>query len=109
MSSREAHRFERPLWQYAQVPQVSQGIEDDTRTGLRAVDDGAACLVTEYQRRHTPWIVAVPGVHVGAADPDRLDPHQDIALAGFGFGCVAVLGGVNRRINQCLHEILIWR
>jgi hypothetical protein len=57
-------------------------VDRDPLAVARPADDPSGGLVTEHQRRRPARIVAVIGVHVGSADPDRLDADQRLARAG---------------------------
>jgi hypothetical protein len=49
--------------------------------------------------------VPVIGVHIGAADPDRLDAHQDLIIAGRRFGLLATQQNVRFGIDQRFHGL----
>jgi hypothetical protein len=52
----------------------------------RTLDDDAGGLVTKDQGRRAALVMAEIGMHVGAADADRLDPHQAFAGSRTGSG-----------------------
>src|SRR6516225_4689426 len=63
--------------------------------------------MTEHERRRAARIVAVIGVHVGAADPDRLDAHQHLVIAGRRFRLLTAQQNVRLGIDQGFHGFIL--
>src|SRR6516164_1003744 len=59
--------------------------------------------MTEHEWRRAPRIVAVIRAHIGAADPDRLDAHQHLVIAGRRFRLLAAQQNVRLGIDQGFH------
>ncbi len=86
-----------------------EGIEHDPCSGFRPIDHSAAGLVPQDERWHPARVVAVPGMHVGAADADRIDRDQRLPGTGIGRRLVAVFGLLCGGIDQRLHASLTSR
>ena len=65
--------------------------------------DAPGRLVAEDQRRRAAGVVAVIGVHVGAADADGLDPDEHFAGVRHRIGLVAEVQAVGAGVDERLH------
>jgi len=75
-----------------------------TRSPSRGPPNDAACgLVAKDERRRPAAVMAVIGVHVRAADADRLDLHEQFAGVGDGVGFIAVRERVRRGVDERFH------
>ena len=75
-------------------------VDRDALAGARTVDDRAAELVSENQRRVAARIAAVIRVHVGAANADRIDVEHDLVGSPRRIGLIAVRDLVRIRVDQ---------
>jgi hypothetical protein len=48
-------------------------VDGDTRATMRTADNNAGGFMPQHERRRPPGIVAMIGMHVGAANSDRFD------------------------------------
>ena len=79
-----------------------QRVDGDAFAGARAADDASGSLVAEDQRRRPARIVAMIGMHVGAAYADRLD-LTTTSSARPQAGFLAQFQGIRAGINQSAH------
>ena len=91
---------------------ADERVEDDPGVGRRravvgGLQHGAGAFVAEDHRWHASRIVAMPGVHVGATDADRIDAQQCVAGLQHGFGGVAVLGLAGAGVVKSLHVVVL--
>jgi hypothetical protein len=84
-------------------PARDKRVDRNARATFGPADDYACRLVPEHEWRRAARIVTVIGVHVGAADPDRLDAHQHLVVAGRRFRLLAAQQNVRLGIDQRFH------
>src|SRR4029077_1709603 len=82
-------------------------VDRDARATTGPADDEPRGLMPEHEWRRTPRIVAVIGVHVRAADSDRLDAHQHLVVAGRRFRLLAAQQNVRLGIDQRFHGFTV--
>jgi hypothetical protein len=48
-------------------------IDGDTRATIMTADNNAGGFMPQHERRRSPRVVAMVGMHIGAANSDRFD------------------------------------
>ena len=80
-----------------------QRIDGDTLAAKRPLADNADSFMAENERRDPPFIMSVPGMHVGTAYAAKGNINYALAGAGDRRLDIAYFAGLRAVIDKCLH------
>jgi hypothetical protein len=81
----------------------------DSKARHRRLGDAPDELVAEHEARLAAWVMAMPGVHVGAADADGFYLQHHFASSGLRHRPLLQLDFVGLRVDEGSHRCAISR